>query len=230
MSDFDCERELIRCRDRTSPAALESLEKIRKRAEILELEDTIRYVQETLESRQHPFRDHPVIAKFLKQFDKSNYAVYYRRRSLVLLGDSQQGKTQKGMSLWGKLRTLKVSCGNCPPGALPSLVTFQRKCHDAILFDECRIDQILKNRDFFQGNEFLQTLGQSNCNPFAYKVWVYNIALIICTNDFNLKDESLTPAERDWLEKNCFLLQLDESLRWYCNTTEITKPDVTTPA
>ena len=226
MSDRDCERELIRCKDRTSPAALESLQKLQKRAEILELEDDIKYVQETLESRQCRFRDHDVIAKFMKQFDKSNYAVLYRRHSLVLLGDSQQGKTQKGMSLFGKLRTLKVSCGNCPPGVLPSLHTFQRKCHDAILFDECRIDQILKNRDLFQGNEFLQTLGQSNCNPFAYQVWVYNVALVVCTNDFNLNDKSMTPAEKDWLEKNCFLLQLDENLRWYWRTTEIAEPDV----
>ena len=106
VSDRDCERELIRCKDRTSPAALESLQKLQKRAEILELEDEIRYVQETLESRQCRFRDHDVIAKFMKQFDKSNYAVLYRRHSLVLLGDSQQGKTQ---SRPGKKRRISSS-------------------------------------------------------------------------------------------------------------------------
>lgn len=215
MSDKDCERELIRCKDRGAPAALLAFEQIKKKAAVLALEDQIKYVQEMLERRQAPFKGHPLISLYLKQFDKSKYGVLARRRSLVLVGSSQQGKTSKGMSLFGKSRTLKVSCGPCAEGVLPSLAAFDREQHDAILFDEARIDQVLKNRELFQGNEYLQTLGSSQCNPYAYSIWVYNIALIVCCNEFNAFGPAVPVGDVDWIYKNCVIVELPKKEVWY---------------
>ena len=215
MSDKDCERELIRCKDRGAPAALLAMEQIRKKAAVLALEDQIKYVQDELEKQQAPFRDHPTICKFVKQFDKSTYARLARRMCLVLVGDSQQGKTSKGMSLWGKARTLKLSCGPCGEGVLPSLAAFDRNLHDAILFDEARMDQVLKNRELFQGNEFLQTLGSSQCNPYAYSIWVYNVGLIVCCNEFDLTRPTVSVGDVDWITKNCHIVALGETTKWY---------------
>ena len=215
MSDEDCEKDLVRCKDRTSPAALLALDQIRKRSQILQLEDEIKFVQEELRKLQAPFRDHPMVAMFQKQFDMSTYARQARFRSLVLVGGTQQGKTSKAMSLWGKSRTLKVSCGNCGDGVLPSLAGFQRQQHDAILFDEARIDHILKNRELFQSNEHLQTLGQSPCNPYAYSIWVYHRALLLCCNSFDLQDKNLTDPDREWLVKNTVIVVLPQDERWF---------------
>ena len=215
MSDEDCERELVRCKDRSSPTALQALDQIRKRSLVLKLEDEIKDVQDTLKKSQSPFRDHPDVTKFQKQFEMSTYGRMSRFRTLVLVGATQQGKTAKGMSLWGSARTLKVSCGNCGEGVLPSLAGFNRHHHDAILFDEARIDQILKNRELFQSNEHLQTLGQSACNPFAYSIWVYHKAMIVCCNNFDVEDEDISEPDREWLLQNTIRVELPKAERWY---------------
>ena len=215
MSDEDCERELVRCKDRTSPAALLALDQIRKRTHVLQLEDEIRHVQDMLKQAQAPFRPHAEVEKFQKQFDMSTYGRVARFRTLVLVGGTQQGKTSKAISLWGSSRTLKVSCGNCADGVLPSLAGFHRAQHDAILFDEARIDQVLKNRELFQSNEHLQTLGQSLCNPYAYSIWVYHKAMILCCNSFDVQEETISVPDRDWLIKNTIIVKLPENEFWF---------------
>jgi hypothetical protein len=217
MSDADCERYLVRCRDRTAPAAVLALEQIMKRGRMLDLAEEMTKVQKTLESRQCKFRSHSSIDAWLLQFGNSTYGFQPRFRCLVLIGGTQQGKTSKGMSLFGSTKTLKVSCGNCGPGVLPSLSRFDRQQHDAILFDEVRTDQVLNNREVFQANQYAQTLGQSACNPFAYSVWVYHVALILCTNSFEINATDLSEGDRDWLggEKNLVIVQLAAEEKWF---------------
>ena len=215
MSDEDCERDLVRCRDRTAPGALAALDQIRKRQKILDLEDEVERVQKELVSRQSAFRSHQKIEEFQRQFLPSTYAVQARFRCLVLLGGTQQGKTSKGMSLGGTSKTLKVSCGNCGPGVLPSLSAFDRHLHDAVLFDEVRPDQVLKNRELFQSNQYVQTLGQSPCNPYAYSIWVYHTAMILCANSFNIESEDLSEGDQKWLQGNMMILNLPDGEKWY---------------
>ena len=81
------------------------------------------------------------------------------RIMLVLVGDTLQGKTSKGMSLFGSTRTLKLACGPCPHGVLPSLGALDRHEVKAILFDEIRLDQVLTIRELFQANQYPQHLG-----------------------------------------------------------------------
>ena len=215
MSDDDCERELVRCKARASPAALQALDQIRKRSHVLQLEDEMKHVQDMLRKSQAPFRDHPEITKVLRQFEMSTYGRMARFRTLVLVGATQQGKTAKGMSLRGWARMLKVSCANCGEGVLPSLAGFNWHQHDAILIDEARIDQVLKNRELFQSNEHLQTLGQSICNPFAYSVYVYHKAMTSCCNNFDVEDEKFSEPDREWLVENTIMVELPKKERWY---------------
>ena len=215
MADADCERELVRCKDRGAPTALQALDVIRKRAQVLQLEDEIKDVQNRLRELQAPFRDHPSLDQFKKQFEASTYGKVARFRTLLLVGGTQQGKTCRAMAIWGFERTLKVTCGNCGEGVLPSLAAFQREQHDAIVFDEIRIDQVLRNRELFQSNEHLQTLGQSPCNPYAYSIWVYHKAMILCSNNFDVLDPNVSAADREWLTKNTFAVNLPAGEVWY---------------
>ena len=215
MSDEDCEKDLVRCRDRGAPAALTCLDQIRKRQKILDIEEEVKAVHESIESKQRPFRDHPDIQKFQKQFDPSTYGVQARFKMLVLIGDTQQGKTSKAMSLWGSRKTLKLQCGNCPAGALPSLGSFDRGVHKALVFDEIRVEQVMLFRELFQANQHIQTLGTSACNPYAYCVWVYHTAMILCANSFDVEDENLSLADRKWLKGNTIIVQLPEGEVWF---------------
>ncbi len=118
---------------------------------------------------------------------------------LALVGDSQQGKSSKGMSIFGASKTLKVSCQSCPKGVPPGLSKFDRKLHVAILFDECRVDQILANREFFQSSMYPQTLSQSLCNQYSYELWVYQ----------------LEPSDANWMVANVIRVALREGQNWY---------------
>ena len=215
MTDAECERDLVRCRDRAAPMALAALDQIRKRTKILELESEVEKVQRNLEAQQRAFRTHPEVEKFKLQFSPSTYGMLSRFKCLLLVGGTQQGKTSKGMSLWGPSQTLKVSCGNCGLGILPSLGTFDRAKHAAILFDEIRVDQVLQSRELFQSNQYVQTLGTSPCNPYAYSIWVYHTAMILCANTFDCQDPQLAAGDRNWLQGNLMVVRLPDTEKWF---------------
>ena len=96
-----------------------------------------------------------------------------------------------------------------------------RQAVKAILFDEIRTDQVLTFRELFQANQYLQQLGSSVCNLYTYSVWVYHIAMILCTNNFDLNNKSVSEADRSWLKKNAIVVQLPtpacSAAAWHCN-------------
>lgn len=220
MTDEDCERELVMCRDRGAPQALAALDLIRKRQRQIDSAGEIARVREMLDKQNKPFHDHADIDRFLLQYSPSNYGKLARFFMLVLVGDTLQGKTSKGMSLFGSTKTLKLACGPCPRGALPSLGALDREKVKAILFDEIRLDQVLTFRELFQANSYEQQLGTSPCNPFAYNVWVYHIAMILCTNNFDLNDKSLSDGDRSWLQKNAIVVEIPPEDTWYIRDGE----------
>ena len=220
MTDEDCERDLVMCRDRGAPAALQSLDQIRKRQRSIDISGEVTRIQQLLDARNSPFHDHEDIDKFLLQHGPSTYGVEPRFPFLAFVGDTLQGKTQKAMSLYGTAKTKKLSCGPCPHGVLPSLGDVDRETIKAIVFDEVRKDQVLTFRELFQANQYVQQLGTSPCNPYAYTVWVYHIAMILCTNDFNVDDESLSKPDRQWLLGNAIIVKIPDEDKWYVRPGE----------
>ena len=216
MEDEACYPDLLRCRDLRAPQAVAAFEFLSKKEAMLGLQDEIARVQAQLVSRQRPFISHPSIEQWMTQYVPEQYGEMQRFAILALVGGSQQGKTSKGMSLFGMARTLKVSCQGCPRGVLPGLGKFSRKRHAAILFDECRVDQILDNREFFQASIYPQHLSQSLCNQYSYELWIYQTALIVCCNSLPmLVDEGVDEADADWLSANVIRVTLREGQTWY---------------
>ena len=215
MSDEDCERDLVRCRDRTAPGALAALDQIRKRQKILDLEDEVERVHKELVSRQSAFKPSPKA----RRVPKTILAVDVRCPGPVSLSCSSRrhtaGKDLQRNVVMGNIEDTQVSCGNCGPGVLPSVSAFDRHLHDAVLFDEVRPDQVLQNRELFQSNQYVQTLGQSPCNPYAYSIWVYHAAMILCANSFNIESEDLSEGDQKWLQGNMMILSLPEGEKWY---------------
>lgn len=210
-------KELIRSRDRGAVGALQDVDVLIKRARTLEIESEIKRVQTLLQSKQCGFVSHPVISEFLAQFDVARYGSDHRKFCLLLVGDSQQGKSTKAMSLFTVQNTLKVSCQGLPSGVLPGLAKFDRAKHRAIVWDEIRPDQVLNNRELFQSNAFEQHLQQSVCNQHAYSVWVYHTAQILCANTFDMESRKLAPGDTLWLRTNLRVANLAPGQKWFLN-------------
>ena len=221
MDEDQCCRDLIRCRDPRAPLALAAFEYLRKKQEMLNLQDEIDRTQEALRLRQNPFKPHPLINSWLPQFTTENYGVRARSTILALIGPSREGKTSKAISIFGVTKTLKVSCQGCPHGVLPGLSSFKRGKHAAILFDECRHDQILLNREFFQSGVYPQSLSQSACNQYAYQLWVYQVAMIICANELKMTEaDGLSSSDAEWLRSNVVVVTLPAGQSWFLKDNE----------
>ena len=210
----DIQKDLLRSRERGALSAWDNMENLLSKERHQNLQAQILEIQVALRKQQKPFRSHELINVFLEQFSGRNWMKWSRFRFLVLVGPSVQGKTSKAMSLYPE-ETLKVCCGTCPDGILPSIAAFDWLKHKAIVFDEARPDQVLRNREVFQANAYTQTLGQSACNAFSYQVFLYHRALILCANSWDLHVDTLTDSDREWLQANQILVTLPEGQRWY---------------
>jgi hypothetical protein len=216
MDGDTCLSELIRCRDPRSPQSIASLELIIRKEKMLYLQQDIRTVQCSLSKQQRPFIEHPMIQEWMQQYSVEKYGKVSRFKILALVGGSQQGKTSKGVSLFGIEHTLKLGCQSLPEGVLPSVAGFDRGRHKAICFDECRTDQILANREFFQACQFVQSLSQSLCNQNSYDVWAYQTAMIVCSNFLPDSEElGLSPQDADWMTANVILVKLAAGKTWF---------------
>jgi len=220
MTTWDAMNDLLHCRDPRAENAIKTLESLARR----EAEWDERIEQACVCRRlcllQQPFRTHPAVEKWMEQYAPSSLSVSSRFRCLLLLGASMQGKTSYAMSLFGAENTLKVSCSACPAGVMPSLRDFDRARHQAIVFDELQVDQVLSNRELFQAGCHRITLAQSACGQHAYSLWLHGVRLIGCTNSFTLPEETPTyEADQEWLSKNIIIVQLPDGETWFRQET-----------
>ena len=109
--DENSERDLAMCRDRDTPAAVASLDLLRKRQKEIEVAGEVMRFQESIDSRNAAFHHHADIDRFMLQYTPSTYGVMTRFKMLVLLGETLQGKASKGISFFGTKKTLKLACG-----------------------------------------------------------------------------------------------------------------------
>jgi hypothetical protein len=216
MDDKTCLEDLIRCRDARAPSSIQALEFIVRKEKMLNLTQEILSVQLQLTAKQRPFIGHPLIDAWMKQFGSEHYGDTSRFKILALVGGSQQGKTSKAVSLFGIESTLKLGCQSLPTGVLPSVSGFDRGRHKALCFDECRTDQILTNREFFQSCKFVQSLSQSMCNQHVYEVWAYQTAMIVCSNFLPTSVETgLSIEDTDWMNANVIVVKLAQGQTWF---------------
>ena len=73
---------------------------------------------------------------------------------------------------------------------------------------------ILDQKEIFQGIAEEVTIGDTATHMYCQKVCTAGIPLIICCNDWAERLEEVSPAQRDWLDKNCLVVQVNEEL-WH---------------
>ena len=93
--------------------------------------------------------------------------------------------------------------------------------HVAILFDDCRVDRILENREFFQSSVPSQRLSQSFCIQGSYELLGYQTAMIVCTNHLPMTEqEGLSKCDAEWMQWNVAKVSLEQDMTWYYKTEE----------
>lgn len=215
ISDAVAIEDLTFCRDYKAVLALRTLREIVQEISERVQSRQVEAVQAALRASEKPYLAHPVVQSFVDSFDKKFFGVRGRWRPIAFMGDSDSGKSWKAMSLF-PARTLKVSCNGLGIGLLPSLRALDRGKHRAICFDEIRADQVLGNRELFQSGPYPCKLGQSACAQHEYTVWLYGMALILCSNDLSVDPKSETyDSDVKWMEHNVITVRLSTGQKWY---------------
>jgi len=163
-------------------------------------------VQLRLAKTFKPFKRYPQVNAWLKMFTEVKYGMMSRFRFLVLEGPSKLGKTQLAQSFFGTDRTLVVNCQDVDE---PNLEGYIRSLHKAIVFDEANWVMVIKNKMLFQSAVDGVQLMQSRCQQFARWRFLYQTAMIVCTNQW-LPDDERTD-HRDWLRQNSVHVRVKES-------------------
>lgn len=210
------ERDIGMSRDFRSPDVVYRMKQIANLEHAVEEASEQTAVQAMLRARQKPFLQHPQISEWLRDFVKDDvYGKMGRWKPLALIGDTNIAKSWKAMSLWPG-ETLKVSCNGLPLGILPSLKDFSRRKHRCICFDEVRPDQVLGNRELFQSGQWPVKLGQSACGQHEYQLWIYGVAIVLCANDFEVDQKSISFEEdKKWITENVIEVRLRPGQKWY---------------
>jgi hypothetical protein len=170
-----------------------------------------------LEASLAEFWHHPEIDRFLNQFEITDSKPLHRFKPLLLIGDSESGKSKKAASLFGSMNTLQVNAQGMAP-ALPSIREFDRQTHLAILWDEIEPAQVLQNKLVFQSGLEPVSLQQSACNGFSYSKWLYRIPMIMCSNKFSFdksQQKPSPPEDEQWLRQNIIAVYPPEGGKWY---------------
>ena len=172
-----CERMLCEARGHTDSCVRE-VQYICEKDQENKARELQRKYMKMIESSRKQFRSYPDIEEWRKQYDESNKGVVTRFKFLVLVGDSEKGKSSLAKSLFGVENTFYCNCQNvCEPN-LKGL----RSDHRAILFDEATPEMVVNNKVLFQATVDGAFLAQSRCLRDFYWRFTYGIAMIICTN------------------------------------------------
>jgi hypothetical protein len=209
-------RELVRSRHMFALKGCSLVRDLLCEERTASLAEEIQKVLLTLQGTLRNFREHDTINQWLEQFDVSNYGLKHRFRPLLLVGGTQQGKTSKALSIFGGTVSLKVNCQGLPVGVIPSIRDFDRDQHKCIVWDECRYDQVLGNKEVMMSPANPIVLQQSQCNQHSFTKWLYMTAHILCSNHFpTTVAEGLSADQADWLSGNLFIAQQPPGVAWF---------------
>ena len=202
MEDDVARQEIIRARGRGTRGFLQEIE-FNRRWRMAQMDKAERMFVEW-SAPLKPSKVFKVVVDWMKMFI-SGYGRATRFPFLVLNGDSRLGKTRYAVQLWGRERTLVLSCQNV---LQPNLKGFSRdiKC---IVYDEASHAMVVANKQVFQAGLDEVMLGQSACNEHVYSAWLYAVPMVVSTNNWLL---GATPEEVAWLEKNSIVVNVEEPM------------------
>lgn len=161
-------------------------------------------VREHLMSAFGTFKRFIPIQRWMSFYKSKHWGTASRFRFLVLVGPSRMGKTNLALSLFG-IHYTYVS--NCQGVKEPYLIGYSKRTHKAILMDECKPEVVLSNKQLFQANADGCITGQTPSGQYVKYWWLYQVPLIICTNEWLGEKEKADPANA-WLLENSVVVEI----------------------
>lgn len=138
---------------------------------------------------------------FISNGDLEQSWALRRFKFLIYDGPSRMGKTELAMAWFGAANTL---CVNAQDTTSPNLRPMMSGRYSAIVFDEGDWRLCAANKAMFQSSSRSVELSQSQCNDRCYRVLLFRVPMIVCSNSFwaGCKDRDLA----DWIRKNsCYV-------------------------
>lgn len=208
--------ELLRTRCRGVEHFVGVVEYVRNQEVQHEMDEQMQIVKKSLACLTRPFIQHPMVNDWKLQFRPEMFGKLHRYQMLCLRGKSQTGKSMFAKSLFGVQHTLVLNCQRHTT-SLPSMRHFSRDVHRAILLDEVTVAQVLEFKALLQSTAEKIQLGQSQCGQHRYEVWVYGIAWILASNDFDMDERPgvLSAEDSEWLKKNIVCVELPDGMTWF---------------
>ena len=133
-----------------------------------------------------------------------------RQKFFVFSGDSRLGKTEfVKQSVEGG-----VFIATCSKASEPDLRDYEGPPEEkTILYDEASPQMVSDHRDLFQAPRHEVTLGHSDTNCYAYKVKVWQVRMVVCTNNWEEQLNAMqVDKDREWLIKNSVVYNVTEEL------------------
>lgn len=216
ISHASAKHDLVMCRDPGVIRACAVIDFVVQQEQDAEHKKLLRERLLRLEATLGRFADCAAFPIFWSQFRDTESKVHFRFKSLLFVGASRCGKTQRASGFCGMLRSLVVNCQGLKD-VLPSLRPFSKEDYDCIVYDEVTEQQVLNNKLVFQSGPKPVTLGQSPCGGFQYTRDLYAVPMILCSNVFKCTvADGLDPEAAEWIEKNIIMASLPEGAKaWY---------------
>lgn len=133
-----------------------------------------------------------------------------RQKAFCINADTRAGKTEfVKMSLPG----ITYICTCAKDADEPDLREYEGPpFHHNILFDEATPRLVINKKDLFQAPRHDIDMGTSSTNCYAYKVHVWRVKMVICTNKWHDQVKELCEADQQWLAKNVVVLDVQGSM------------------
>ena len=206
LSYKNAKKEIIANRDSVE-AALMKLNYVW----LAEIEEHMRSEQEkavlAMGEKLYPFKTIAEVEDWMKFYTPEYFGRLTRFKFLVLVGDSRFGKTRFACNLFGLKATYVC---NCQGVTQPYLAGYDPRVHKAIVLDEPSRWLVDACKSFLQAAVDGSELYQSPTQRFTRWVCVYQVPIIICTNEWVKTWE--WDANATWIRENEVRIDVEDFL------------------
>ena len=168
-----------------------------------------RDVTAAFEAAKYDFKKIPEIETWKDQFSAGNAQGRTRTKLLILEGSSRLGKTLFAIDLFKVENTCVIKC----PGVQhPNLSAYDAGQHQVIVLDDPRPEQVGQYRHLLQAGRDPRVVHQSATQ--RYEVWncLYNVPIIICSNDWSSATVNVDAELAAWIKENSVHYLVKDSL------------------
>ena len=168
-----------------------------------------RDVRAAFEAAKFDFKKIPEIEWWKDQFSAEHAQGRARTKFLVLEGPAFMGKTMFARHLFESENTCVIKCAGVQQ---PCLAGYDVGKHKAIVLDDASAELVCQYRDLLQAGPHVGFVNQNATQRKAPRMCLYNVPIIICSNNWSSATVSMDANFSAWIKENCFHYLVKELL------------------